>query len=168
MYSVYVLIDPRSDDVRYIGVTKDVYARFSQHLQCNGSNPEKNAWIQELKASNLMLIMRTIEIANTLENAREREQYWIHQYLSQGAHLFNIDITRAFTYEDFLAKMGKPVAKKKRAPRIELPAARGQAAKRTMQFFRRNPKIGPSELARRAQISRSYASRILAAQVASK
>lgn len=167
MFSVYTLIDPRDDVVRYVGITENVYSRFSQHLQCNENNLDKNKWIQELKDCNLMLLMRTLETVETLEEAREREQEWIHHYLSQGVRLFNIDVVKSFTYEDFLAKFGKPVPKKKSSTKsLTLKPsdnpARGDGLKRVQKVLKRMPNISVSELAKRASVSRAYASRIRA------
>jgi predicted GIY-YIG superfamily endonuclease len=67
MYSVYALVDPRDDLPFSLGVTDDVYKRFAQHLQCNGTNLDNNERIQELKNEHLMLIMRTIEVLETIE-----------------------------------------------------------------------------------------------------
>jgi GIY-YIG catalytic domain len=91
-YSVYALIDPRDYTTRYIGITDDVYARFAQHLRCDGTNPEKDAWISELKAENVMLIMKTLEVVQGIERTRERETHWIYHYRFLGAHLFNLAV----------------------------------------------------------------------------
>lgn len=84
MYAIYTLIDPRNEQVRYVGMTKDVYARFAQHVACDGSNPRKDAWIQELKALNLLLSMKVVERSDTAERARKREHYWIEHYQYLG------------------------------------------------------------------------------------
>lgn len=110
MYTIYVLEDQRYSEIasiRYVGLTKDVYSRFAQHVQCAGNNQEKNAWVQELKSANIMLVMRTIETVETLEDAREREEYWIQHFLSQGSRILNQQIAPSFTYEDFLMAFGK-------------------------------------------------------------
>lgn len=88
-HTIYALIDPRTNKVRYVGITNDVYARFRQHLHCDGNNLEKDAWIKELKSSQLMLIMRTLEVVDDIVKARGREKYWIQHYKSLGACLFN-------------------------------------------------------------------------------
>lgn len=111
MYTIYALIDPRDEHVRYVGITEDVYARFLQHLRCTDNNIDKNLWMQELKSANVMLIMRTVELAETFEDAREREDYWIHYHLSQGERLLNVQIARSFTFEDFTAKINAIVDK---------------------------------------------------------
>lgn len=111
MHTVYVLIDPRNERVRYVGITEDVYARFYQHLRCLENNVDKNLWIQELKSENVMLIMRTVGLAETFEEAREREDYWIHHYLSQGERLLNVQLPQLFTYEDFVSKVNVIISK---------------------------------------------------------
>jgi predicted GIY-YIG superfamily endonuclease len=103
MYFVYVLIDPRDDAVRYVGMTNDVYTRFSQHLRGDGNNISKNMWIAELRELNLMVIMRTIETVETQEEVREREAYWIRHYSSQGSDLLNLTGAKSLTYETFMS-----------------------------------------------------------------
>lgn len=103
MYAVYALIDPRDDAVRYVGMTNDVYARFSQHVRCEGNNITKNMWITELRELNQMVIMRTIETVETLEEVRSREAYWIQQYLSQGSDLFNLTGSKSITFDEFMS-----------------------------------------------------------------
>jgi predicted GIY-YIG superfamily endonuclease len=103
MYFVYTLIDQRDNSVRYVGITNDIYSRFSQHLRCDSSNITKNMWIAELKSLDLMLIMRTIERMETVEEARKREVYWMQQYSSQGAILLNIVGSKSITFDNFMS-----------------------------------------------------------------
>ncbi len=79
MYVIYALIDPRDNTVHYVGQTSDVYARFQQHINGNGSLM-KNAWIFELRAANKMVIMETLEEVETYQEAMEREAYWIKHF----------------------------------------------------------------------------------------
>lgn len=88
-YTVYALIDPRDYAVCYIGITNDVYERFFQHLRCDGTNPVKDAWITELRQANVLLIMKTLEVVEDAEKARERETFWIHHYQFLGVRLYN-------------------------------------------------------------------------------
>jgi predicted GIY-YIG superfamily endonuclease len=80
MYVIYALIDPRDNTVHYVGQTNDVYARFQQHIRCDGSSFTKNAWILELRAANKMVIMETLQEAETYQEALEREAYWIKHF----------------------------------------------------------------------------------------
>ncbi len=88
-FTIYALIDPRDYAVCYIGITDDVYRRFFQHLSCDGDNPAKDAWITQLRLDNVMLIMKTLEVVPTVEQAREREAFWIQHYKFLGTPLLN-------------------------------------------------------------------------------
>jgi predicted GIY-YIG superfamily endonuclease len=101
------LIDPLNDNTRYVGISNDIYTRFSQNIRGEGNNHPKNRWIQELKEYQVMVIMQSLEYVETLEEAKDREEYWIHYYLKQGASLFNQYIPKLFSYDDFLSAMGK-------------------------------------------------------------
>ena len=121
MFTVYSLVDQRYDTTRYIGITEDVYARFSQHLRCDENNIDKNEWIQDLKYNQTVLLMKTIETVDTFEQAREREDYWIHYHLQQGASLLNLQVSRSFSFDDFLSFFGKsPVEKPVTSSRLSI------------------------------------------------
>jgi predicted GIY-YIG superfamily endonuclease len=90
MYTVYSLIDPRTSLTHYVGITEDVFSRMRQHSRGEGNNVAKNAWIQELQREQLMFIMHSLEKVDTLEQALEREKFWIRHYLDKGEPLTNI------------------------------------------------------------------------------
>ncbi|MGH2478882.1 MAG: GIY-YIG nuclease family protein [Ktedonobacteraceae bacterium] len=90
MHTVYALIDPRSQEVRYIGITYNVYQRMRQHSRCEGHNKRKNAWIEELQQEQLMFSMHSLENVGTFDEALARELYWIKYYLNAGASLTNL------------------------------------------------------------------------------
>lgn len=90
-YCVYVLMDPRDDSVRYVGMTGDAPSRFYAHLQCDGSNVRKDAWIRELKAEGHELIMLVLEKFYYPCDARDRERYLIAHYKVFKAPLYNRD-----------------------------------------------------------------------------
>lgn len=95
MYAVYILIDPLDNLVRYVGMAKDVYARFIQHINCNDSNVEKNMWVIDRRSQNLMIIMKIVDQAETREEAWQMEQHWIAYYSGLGMPLFNRKLTEA-------------------------------------------------------------------------
>lgn len=108
MYTIYALEDQRysgTQAIRYIGITDDVYMRFYQHLRCDGSNKEKDEWIRGMKEAQIMMVMKTIEQVETLEEARDKEQQWIRHYLSLGVTLLNIQIAQPFSFDDFTRVM---------------------------------------------------------------
>jgi len=87
---VYELIDPRTNEIRYVGITTRLEVRFTQHLNgINDINEHKTAWIQELKEQGLQPQMRIIETVDSREKARERERYWVRHYLDQNIQLTN-------------------------------------------------------------------------------
>lgn len=108
-YTIYALIDPRDNRIRYVGCTYNLTLRLSQHLQCHGLNPAKDAWIQELKKEHLVPIMRGLERvkAKTLAEATETENQWIKYYSQPSNDLLNmrigveypIDNRKSVTYE---------------------------------------------------------------------
>ena len=87
---VYELVDPRDNSVFYVGVTRDLYKRFRDHMRCDGTNVQKDYRIQEIVASGHLPIMRTVERAKTFTAVLVRETHWIRLYLSQGVLLLNI------------------------------------------------------------------------------
>jgi len=88
-YTIYALLDPRDDAVRYIGLTEYPDERLKQHIQGDGNIP-KRQWIRALRQLGLSPLMHTIEKVQTLSAAFEREGYWINHYLHEGAKLVNI------------------------------------------------------------------------------
>lgn len=88
-YTIYALVDPRTFVTRYIGMTNNVYRRYFQHVNQQDGNHVKDAWIDELKQAQAVLIMQTLEQVEDLATARERETYWIQHYLHLNAPLTN-------------------------------------------------------------------------------
>lgn len=89
MYVIYGLEDPRDNQVFYVGMTSDMYARFIQHIRCEENNAIKNERIHGLKAMGCLPTPRTLETTHTMQQAREREQYWISHYFYLGMPLTN-------------------------------------------------------------------------------
>ena len=95
---VYALSEPAEqikwEDVRYIGISKNVYQRFGEHLSCReDANPAKNAWVKSLLGQGQMPLLCKIEEVETTNEALTREHYWIRFAMTQGAKLFNLSIT---------------------------------------------------------------------------
>ncbi len=90
-YTVYTLIDPRDNSVRYVGITeRPINKRPAGHLLGNDGNKTKLAWISELDQLGISPIIRPLEHVKDRKETLEREQYWIHYFLSLGAPLSNI------------------------------------------------------------------------------
>lgn len=52
-FYVYVLVDPRTGEWRYVGRTKNLGSRLSVHMTARFENKRKTAWIDELRAAGL-------------------------------------------------------------------------------------------------------------------
>jgi len=86
---IYALGDPRTQEIHYIGIAKDVYKRYAQHLNRPHANKDKNAWMAEIKAAGVVPTLAILESNVDEITIYEREKYWIQYYLSQGAPLTN-------------------------------------------------------------------------------
>jgi predicted GIY-YIG superfamily endonuclease len=90
-HTVYGLKDPRTDEVRYIGMTVNVTQRFSYHIsRIDKSNQTKQSWLDDLKANSLQPDLIIIEDNLDRQEAFVREKYWLQIYLEQGANLTNM------------------------------------------------------------------------------
>src|SRR6267154_6094933 len=110
MYTIYALVDPRDKATKYIGITKDVYARMRQHSRCEGHNEQKNAWIKELQKEQLMFIMESLGKVKTFEQAIKEEAKWLRAYLDSDLPLLNIAVPQS---NDPYAKPQKVPSRKK-------------------------------------------------------
>ena len=93
MYVIYALIDPDEIyKVCYIGISDNVYNRFTQHLRDVESNSLKAQWLKEIRDRNRVPYCKVLEEVPTQEDARKREAYWIHFYKQLNMLLTNSTI----------------------------------------------------------------------------
>lgn len=88
---IYKLIDPISNEVRYIGKTKNsLTKRLYEHFTIRNlqTNTHKNNWIKKLITLNLRPLIEIIEIVDEISWI-EREMYWIKFFKDNGANLTN-------------------------------------------------------------------------------
>lgn len=87
---IYGLVDPKTEQVRYVGQTKDVKRRLRNHLNDarRGVKSHKYNWIRSLAKSKLKPKITVIEKCNG-NSADEREQYWIAYYRGREDKLTN-------------------------------------------------------------------------------
>jgi hypothetical protein len=78
---IYALIDPQTNEVRYVGKTKrTLRIRLRAHINDNPKhNTHKFNWIKMLKSDDIEPIIVELEVCNE-NNWIEREKYWIKQY----------------------------------------------------------------------------------------
>lgn len=91
-YTVYALIDPRDNNIRYIGITYDPDRRLKEHLS-NDSNVLKRNWVNELRQFGLTPRMHLLETGLSLSLALEREHFLIQHYFNEGRDLVNLRVT---------------------------------------------------------------------------
>lgn len=83
---IYILRDPRTNEIKYVGKTVDPRSRSKKHglpSQLRGSGVRKVKWILELRSIGLRPIFEIIEEC-TEENWEERERYWISYHGGPG------------------------------------------------------------------------------------
>lgn len=74
IHTVYALIDPRDNAVRYVGITEhSINKRLAEHLLGNDGNKAKMAWISELDRLGISPIIRPLEEVKGREETLERE-----------------------------------------------------------------------------------------------
>lgn len=88
---IYLLKDPRTNEIRYVGKTKNsLTKRLYEHFTIRNleSNNHKNNWFKVLLKLNLRPIIELIEITNKT-NWIEQERYWIKYHKEIGCKLTN-------------------------------------------------------------------------------
>jgi hypothetical protein len=99
---IYALIDPRYDEVRYIGTSTDPWTRvylpyvpgrpWQSHVAqaLNGGKTHKDYWLQGISSAGLLPLMTVLEWGVwTVEQCAEREIWWISFYREIGTPLLN-------------------------------------------------------------------------------
>lgn len=87
---IYALVDPRSNEVKYIGKTLAPKLRYKAHLNTKAgfANSKKDKWILELLGLGLTPDFKIIEECPEMAS-QERETFHIRQYIANGASLLN-------------------------------------------------------------------------------
>lgn len=108
---VYVLIDPNTNKIRYVGMTKlTLKHRLGLHMSEKLTTTHKTHWINSLKKKNQSPIIKKIDNGETPEETAEKEVYWINYYLDKGEELTNhITSFAPRPYKSFLNKTAKKV-----------------------------------------------------------
>jgi len=85
-YKIYALIDPRNNDIKYIGLTKrSLETRLLEHISSSKntkkeSSTYKKRWVQSLLKLKLKPSIILIEDRLTVDEAKKREVYYISFY----------------------------------------------------------------------------------------
>lgn len=80
---IYGLVDPRTDEIRYVGKSIDPWKRLKSHIKETSYKEKKNyhskCWIKQLLNEGLEPNLVIIEECNE-NNWQEREMFWIQHY----------------------------------------------------------------------------------------
>lgn len=86
---IYVLIDPRTDEIRYVGKANNVSQRYKAHLnRARKHQVHKTNWIQALAKENLKPVIQVIDTV-PIDDWIFWESYWISQFKTWGFNLLN-------------------------------------------------------------------------------
>lgn len=87
--NIYVLVDPNTQDVRYVGKADDVDRRLRDHLgHCKDRGTHCQRWIAKLKDAGQVPVLVIVENVPVPEWP-ERERHWISHFESLGHPLTN-------------------------------------------------------------------------------
>ena len=121
MVSIYVLKDPRTGAIRYVGKANDPKTRLSGHLyNAKTERTRKANWLKQLLRLGLTPFLEIIETCSESE-WQCRERFWIAEMRLRGAQLMNAtdggdSAPRGIVYSSetrkrmSLAKKGKPLS----------------------------------------------------------
>jgi hypothetical protein len=87
--NIYVLIDPRTNMIRYVGKANNVSQRYKAHLnRARKHQIHKKNWIEQLKKEGLKPIIEIIDKV-PIDKWIFWETYWISQFKTWGFELIN-------------------------------------------------------------------------------
>lgn len=90
MATIYCLVDPRTDCLRYVGRAANLLSRFSNHLAVSGvEKTPKARWILKLLKLGLKPQLAIIEELPEAQ-ANDAERFWIASLRAAGAMLLNM------------------------------------------------------------------------------
>lgn len=90
--NIYILIDPETQQVRYVGKANNVSERYKAHLnRARNHQIHKLNWINSLKRKGLKPIIEVVDIV-PIDEWVFWETYWIAQFKSWGFNLINYTI----------------------------------------------------------------------------
>jgi predicted GIY-YIG superfamily endonuclease len=101
MRYIYLLKDPRTNEVVYVGETANIKERYDKHRWgVKADSDEKREWASSLKENGLVPIMEIIATAENKHEALIEESKQIIKFLKNGVKLFNIKNTKTIKQFD--------------------------------------------------------------------
>lgn len=158
MHVIYALVDPRDNAVCYVGMTSDIRKRFIAHVKCLEDNKLKNMWVDELLAFGMLPICKTLETVYTLNEAREREIYWIRHYEDLKMPLTNTESVSPNTIARMeLRTLSKTVVTVEEEPiEVEVKPHPMMNEVQALQFKALYPVLGTQEALRQMKCGNRY------------
>lgn len=91
-YIVYKLIDPRNNEIRYIGKSEQGINRLKEHLKPSSlkNNTHKDNWIKQLLSLGLKPEIEILEVCISPNELFEAEEKWYNHYKDLGSPLTNL------------------------------------------------------------------------------
>lgn len=111
-YKIYTLNDPDTNEVRYVGYTKNqLNSRFNQHIHdIKRSKSHKACWIKKLIRNGKKPIINLIEGNLNIEAALELEVFYINDFKLKGCKLTN-STTGGDSYFEFTQEVKDRISK---------------------------------------------------------
>lgn len=133
-FTVYAIIDPRSQRPFYVGETKAIDLRCRQHLE--GTDQISGLVIRQIQENGFVPHFVVLETHANEETALRAEIVWIELMLGRGIDLLN---SQAFTgYRDRKAKRQSETTRLRRMQRLRA-LANGRTAERTPTTAAKSP-----------------------------
>lgn len=87
--TIYVLKDPRTNEIKYVGCTKNIQERYKAHTnKARDLHTPKRKWITELRELSLKPILEELEVIDEQFSIAKEKEY-IKLFRSQGCNLVN-------------------------------------------------------------------------------
>lgn len=99
MFYVYGLIDPRDNQIHYVGITRNTPARrLASHITSGGS--AKDNWIASLLDAGFLPTITVLQSAATYQEIFEMESWWIRLAEVAGWPITNTNKTNRHIVRD--------------------------------------------------------------------
>jgi hypothetical protein len=89
LWYIYVLVDPITDEIGYVGYTINPFARMREHMRLDSNNKRKNTWLSSVWRWHGVPEMVIIE-SGSGPGWKDREMFYIAKYRAEGYDLTNI------------------------------------------------------------------------------
>jgi len=100
MISIYTISCPTTDNVVYVGQTKNLNERIGHHLTVFSGQP-KCDWVKQTIKEGLKPVFKVIDYAKTKDEALKIESDLIRKYLDEGVDLLNLVYQKIYYQYDF-------------------------------------------------------------------